>query len=126
MNNWDKYKRMQINIDKALLNAAVTNLTMKHYDKLHKELVVKDCDQDIFHDTYLKLTYKYNPDKDFREQFRWLFYQLKGAYFRDDKGAIIYRLDDSRLVIPDFLSDEETIPSKDASIVDKLKAILKI
>ena len=99
---------------------------MKYYEVLQKELVVKDCDRDIFHDTYLKLTYKYNPDKDFKEQFRWLFYQLKGAYFRDDSGVAMYRLEDSRLIIPDFLSDEESIPSKDVSIVEKLKAILKI
>lgn len=109
-----------------MLNAAVMNLTMKNYDELHNELVVKDCDQDIFHDTYLKLTYKYNPDKDFKEQFRWLFCQLKGAYFRDDKGLVMYRLDDSRLEIPDYLSDEESISSKDDSLVEKLKAILKI
>ncbi len=97
---------------------------MKHYGKLHKELVVKDCDQDIFHDTFIKLTYKYNPDKDFKEQFRWLFRQLKGAYFRDDRGIKMYRLDDSRLNIPSFIPDEEVIISKDNSLVDKLKAIL--
>ena len=32
MNNWDKYRRMQCNIEKAVLNAAVTNLVTKHYD----------------------------------------------------------------------------------------------
>ncbi len=73
MNNWDKYRRMQCNIDKAILNAAVTNLTTKYYKQLKDELVRTPEDRDVFQDTYLKLTYKYNPDKDFREQFKWLF-----------------------------------------------------
>ena len=53
---------------------------MKHHKQLWDLLVHSPEDKDIFNDTYLKLTYKYNPDKDFIEQFKWVFNQLKGAY----------------------------------------------
>lgn len=44
-----------------------------HYKQLNDELVQTPEDKDVFNDTYLKLTYKYNPNKDFKEQFRWVF-----------------------------------------------------
>ena len=31
MYNWDKFKRMQCNLEKAMLNATVTNLLVKNY-----------------------------------------------------------------------------------------------
>lgn len=34
MNNWDKYKRMQCNIEKAIINEGVMNLTLKNYNQL--------------------------------------------------------------------------------------------
>lgn len=77
MYNWDKYKRMQCNIEKAMLNDSVAQLTSQHYQQLYKELVITPEDRDIFNDTFLKLTYKFNPQKDFKEQFRWFFKQLK-------------------------------------------------
>ena len=83
-------------------------------------------DMDIFNDTYLKLTYKYNPDKDFKEQFRWLFNQLKGAYFRDDKCNRFYTLEEEKITIPDFIKDEEAITDKDADLITKLKAVCHI
>ena len=81
---------------------------------------------DVLHDTYLKLTYKYNPDKDFREQFKWLFHQLKGSYYRDDKSSHYYHLDEDRIAIPDFIKDEEAVPNKDVDLITKLKAICHI
>ena len=90
------------------------------------ELVKSPEDRDIFNDTYLKLTYKYNPNKDFKEQFKWLFNQLKGAYYRDDKCNHFYTLEEDRISIPDFIKDEENVPDKDVDLITKLKAICHI
>lgn len=126
MNNWDKYKRMQCNIEKAIINEVIMNLTLKNYNQLQMELVKSPEDWVIFNDTYLKLTYKYNPNKDFKEQFKWLFNQLKGAYYRDDKCNHFYTLEEDRISIPDFIKDEENVPDKDMDLITKLKAICHI
>ena len=126
MNNWDKYKRMQCNIEKAIINEVIMNLTLKNYNQLQMELVKSPEDWDIFNDIYLKLTYKYNPNKDFKEQFKWLFNQLKGAYYRDDKCNHFYTLEEDRISIPDFIKDEENVPDKDVDLITKLKAICHI
>ena len=126
MNNWDKYKRMQCNIEKAIINEVIMNLTLKNYNQLQMELVKSPEDWDIFNDTYLKLTYKYDPNKDFNEQFQWLFNQLKGAYLSDDKCNHIYSLEEDRISIPDFIKDEENVPDKDVDLITKLKAICHI
>lgn len=126
MNNWDKYKRMQCNIEKAIINEVIMNLTLKNYNQLQMELVKSPEDWDIFNDTYLKLTYKYNPNKDFKEQFKWLFNQLKGAYYRDDKCNHFYTLEEDRISTPDFIKDEENVPDKDVDLITKLKAICHI
>ena len=126
MNNWDKYKRMQCNIEKAIINEVIMNLTLKNYNQLQMELVKSPEDWDIFNDTYLKLTYKYNPNKDFKEQFKWLFNQLKGAYYRDDKCNHFQTLEEDRISIPDFIKDEENVPDKDVDLITKLKAICHI
>ena len=126
MNNWDKYKRMQCNIEKAIINEVIMNLTLKNYNQLQMELVKSPEDWDIFNDTYLKLTYKYNPNKNFKEQFKWLFNQLKGAYYRDDKCNHFYTLEEDRISIPDFIKDEENVPDKDVDLITKLKAICHI
>ena len=122
MNNWDKYKRMQCNIHKASYNPEVNSLMDQHYQQLYQVLVASKADEDIFNDTYLKITYKHNPDKDFVEQFKWLFYQLKGAYYRDDRCNHFYQIDEDRLNIPDFIPDSK--PVVDTSIVDKLKTAI--
>ena len=126
MYNWDKFKRMQCNLEKAILNVSLTKLLLQNYHQLCNELVKGGDDMDIFNDTYLKLTYKYNPDKDFKEQFRWLFNQLKGAYFRDDKCNRFYTLEEDKITIPDFIKDEEAITDKDADLITKLKAVCHI
>ena len=126
MNNWDKYKRMQCNIEKAIINEVIMNLTLKNYNQLQMELVKSPEDWDIFNDTYLKLTYKYNPNKNFKEQFKWLFNQLKGAYYRDDKCNHFYTLEEDRISTPDFIKDEENVPDKDMDLITKLKAICHI
>ncbi len=119
MNNWDKYKRMQCNIQKASFNQEVNTLMGQHYQQLHQGLVSSKADEDVFNDTFLKITYKYNPDKNFVEQFKWLFKQLKGAYYRDDRANYFYQIDEDRLSIPDFIPDSK--PVIDTSIADKLK-----
>ena len=121
MNNWAKFKRMQCNISKAKYNPQVTKLMEQHYQQLYQALVASKADEDIFNDTFLKITYKHNPDKDFVEQFKWLFQQLKGAYYRDDRCSHFYQLMEDRLSIPDFIPDSK--PVVDTSIVDRLKAL---
>ena len=84
--NWDKFRRLQCNIEKATVNQAVNRLMIQHYSQLHSELVSTDEDEGIFNDTFIKLTYKFIPDLDFSEQFRYYFRLLKGAYSRDNKA----------------------------------------
>ena len=117
---------MQCNLEKAIINQAVTNLILRYHKELYDELVHKEEDKDIFNDTYLKLTYKYNPDKDFKEQFKWFFNQLKGAYYRDSRANIHYRINEEVLCIPDFIKDEEAIASKDDDLITKLRAICQL
>lgn len=120
MNNWDKYKRMQCNMQKATYNPDTITLMGQHYQQLYNTLVSTPEDEDIFNDTYLKITYKYNPDKDFVEQFKWLFNQLKGAYYRDDRANHFYQIREDLISIPDYLPDTEQ--EEDLSIVNRLKA----
>lgn len=87
---WSSYKRKQVNIDKATYNSEVSRLLQLHYRYLHSKLVKSEKDEGIFNDTYLKLTYNYNPAKDFIEQYIYYFKLLKGAYYRDDKVANYY------------------------------------
>lgn len=84
------YKRKQVNIDKAIPNSEVSRLLQLHYKCLHSLLVRSDRDEGIFNDTYLKLTYNYNPSKDFIEQYIYYFKLLNGAYYRDDKADNYY------------------------------------
>lgn len=84
------YQRKQVNINKAIPNSEVNRLLQLHYKYLHSRLVKSDKDEAIFNDTYLKLTYNYNPSKDFIEQYIYYFNLLKGAYYRDDKVANYY------------------------------------
>ena len=120
MNNWDKYKRMQCNMQKATYNPDTITLMGQHYQQLYNTLVSTPEDEDVFNDTYLKFTYKYNPDKDFVEQFKWLFNQLKGAYYRDDRANHFYQIREDLISIPDYLPDTEQ--EEDLSIVNRLKA----
>lgn len=60
---------------------------IQYYSLLHKELVTVPEEEDIFTDTFLKLTYNFNPDKLFVEQFRYYFQLLKGAYIRDGRSC---------------------------------------
>lgn len=87
---WSSYKRQQVNINKAVPNSEVAGLLQIHYKYLHSRLVKSDRDEGIFNDTFLKLTYKYNPNRDFIEQYLYYFNLLKGAYYRDDKVANYY------------------------------------
>lgn len=105
--NWSSYKRKQINIEKAIFNPSVSQQLEVHYKELHNLLVITDEDKDIFNDTYLKLTYNYNPEIDFKQQFTYYFNLLKGAYKRDDKVAdyqLSFNLPDDT---PDITPDED-------------------
>lgn len=119
MNNWDKWKRMQCNLNKAVMNAQVANLMNQNYQQLWNEFVKTPEDQDVFNDAYLKLTYKYVPEQDFVEQFRHIFKQLKGAYYRDDSANHYYQLNENRLNVPE--PEEEVKVRRNVDIITKLQ-----
>ena len=119
MNNWDKWKRMQCNLNKAVMNAQVANLMNQNYQQLWNEFVKTPEDQDVFNDAYLKLTYKYVPEQDFVEQFRHIFKQLKGAYYRDDSVNHYYQLNEDRLNVPE--PEEEVKVRRNVDIITKLQ-----
>lgn len=121
--NWSSYKRKQVNISKAVFNAAVSQQLNQHYLYLHNLLVIVEGDEDIFNDTYLKLTYNYEPDKDFREQYIYYFNLLKGAYYRDDKVAGYYLTIDAAADMADAPEYEEE--PKDKPSLTNLKASVK-
>lgn len=124
MNNWDKWKRMQCNLNKAVMNAQVANLMNQNYQQLWNEFVKTPEDQDIFNDAYIKLTYKYVPEQDFVEQFRHIFKQLKGAYYRDDSANHYYQLNEDRLNVPE--PEEEVKVRRNVDIItDKIIAFIK-
>lgn len=84
----------------------------KHYRYLHRELVKTDEDEDTFNDTFLKLTYNYDPDKDFVEQYKYYFNLLKGAYQRADKVEQ-YRISSIEgFDVADLVSEEEPVGDK--------------
>lgn len=121
MQHFDKWRRMQVNIDKAQYNEVVNNLLTKHYQQLYKMLVKSEQDEDIFNDTYLKLTYNYNPDSDFIQQYQYYFNLLKGAYYRDDKvtNYLVVAIDDKDY--PD-VEEPEPIITNNANFIETLKA----
>ena len=120
MNAWSSYNRKQINIEKAVVNDEVSCYLQQHYKYLHSLLVKNPQDEDTFNDTYLKLTYNYNPDKDFIEQFKYYFNLLKGAYYRDDKVAnyYLYLVDDYSGLDKEDIEYYEDTPVKKTSIND--------
>lgn len=129
-NNWDSYKRMQINIQKSVTNEQVAELLTRHYKYLHSLLIKQPTDEDIFNDTYLKLTYNYNPGKDFIDQYKYYFNLLKGAYYRDNKVTnwLVTHIEDNPVEIPDTLPDEQPIKKKDdfiSNLKSELNAISK-
>lgn len=125
INNWDSYRRMWVNIQKAIPNEVVTQLLTRHYRYLHSLLVKQLTDEDIFNDTYLKLTYNYNPDKDFIDQFKYYFNLLKGAYYRDNKATnwLVTYIEDNPVEIADSISDEQPVNKKD-DFINNLKSDL--
>lgn len=127
VNNWDSYRRKQVNINKAINNYSVSELLAKHYRYLYGRLVIKEVDRDIFNDIYLKLTYNYNPDKDFINQFIYYFNLLKGAYYRDDKTIkwLVTYIEDNPVEIPDNTESEPVKKSMtDNSFLEELKSAL--
>ena len=96
-------------IKKSKENPAVMELIGKHYEYLRKRCIWVDEDEDTFNDTVLKITYNYNPEIDFAQQFIHQF-NLEKRYKYDEKKLNSYlyqKLDDK----PDF--DIEDIIEED-------------
>ena len=87
-------------------------------------LVKSEADEDVFNDTYLKLTYNYKPDTDFIEQYCYYFNLLKGAYYRDNKvyNYLVVPIEDRDF--PDTEYEEQT-PIANADYIETLKAEIK-
>lgn len=119
---WSSYKRKQVNIEKSISNDEVSYYMQQHYNYLHSLLIKNSRDEDTFNDTFLKLTYNYNPEKDFIDQFKYYFNLLKGAYYRDDKVANYYLdiIDDYTPVDKGYM-DEDITPSKQQHSLNDLK-----
>lgn len=64
---------------------------MKHYKELHK-LVINKLYEDIFNDTYLIMTVKYQPDKDFIQEFKYQYYYLYRRFQLLNFGKYEYSL----------------------------------
>lgn len=124
MQHYDKWRRIQNNIDKAQYNAEVGKLLTKHYKQLYSMLVKSELDEDIFNDTYLKLTYNYNPDSDFIQQYQYYFNLLKGAYYRDDKvtNYLVVPIEDKDYAEPE---EEPVINNTNADFIEALKTEIK-
>ena len=125
VNNWDDYKRKQVNIRKSKNNPEVSKLLQKHYNYLHSKLVKYEEDEEVFSDTFLKLTYNYNPDKDFINQFIYYFNLLKGAYFRDSKVRKyqVTSIEDNYNEVVEIIdeNDEPVISITEDEFLNKLK-----
>lgn len=126
VSNWSSYRRKSVNISKAVENETVSKLLSANYQYLHNSLIKSKRDEDTFNDTYLKLTYNYNPDKDFIDQFKYYFNLLKGAYFRDDSVAnyqlqIVDTFPDKYFKDTDDFELEQPVKKKTISM-DDLKA----
>lgn len=105
-NNHDQFRIEQNNIDKSVCNDQVAQLMSKNYNYLHNLLVTKESYEDIFQDTYLKLTYNYSTDSDFVERFIYYFKMLKGWYYRSGKVIKYYIAEfDDNTDIPDEIEE---------------------
>ena len=97
-------------------------MLQKHYKYLHSRLVKFEEDEDTFNDTFLKLTYNYNPDKDFIDQFIYYFNLLKGAYFRDAKVRKyqVTSIEESYAEVAEIIDEDEptTLISEDNFLND--------
>lgn len=106
-----------------MYNREVNQQLTNHYKYLHTLLVITESDEAIFNDTYLKLTYNYDSSKDFREQFKYYFNLLKGAYYRDNlvENYVVQTIEDR--AVPDTIQpiEEEEPKKKDKPSISDLK-----
>lgn len=89
---------------------------MKHYKELHK-LVINKLYEDIFNDTYLIMTVKYQPDKDFIQEFKYQYYYLYRRFQLLNFGKYEYspKLENGQ----DYISSVADLVN-DSNIVDNL------
>lgn len=85
---------------------------MKHYKELHK-LVINKLYEDIFNDTYLIMTVKYQPDKDFIQEFKYQYFNLYRNFKLLNFGKYEYspKLENGQ----DYIS---SVAANDSNIVD--------
>ena len=72
-------------IKRSQINVEAMNLVNQHYKYLYNTLVKSEGDKDIFQDTVLSISYKYNPDKEFTEQFIFHFKSNQYGLLQESK-----------------------------------------
>lgn len=89
-------RRSQSAINNSRENLLVMDLISKNYEYLWKRCVKSEIDEDLFNDTLLHMTVKYNEEDDFLAEFIHQFYLLKMQYNLDKKvlDFNVDRLDD--------------------------------
>lgn len=105
--NWDKYKRMDKIQEKAIANDQVKTMFQQHYKEIY---YLYKINPDVFNDTYLYLTRKYNPDSTytFKEQFIGQFKNLSRSYILDDTDNKFIYVDSEILDYSDKLHQLKT------------------
>ena len=82
---WDKYKRVEASLKKAQVNDE-----LKDQFKQYKKIIMDVCkDKEMVNNTYIRLTYEFNPNLDFMTQFMGLYRKLKAIAKIDQRNEEI-------------------------------------
>ena len=72
-------------IKKSQINEEAMRLVNQHYRYLYSKLVLTENDRDLFNDTVLSISYKYDPSKDFVNQFIFHFKSNQVGLVQENK-----------------------------------------
>lgn len=72
-------------IKKSQINEEAMRLVNQHYRYLYSKLVLTENDRDLFNDTVLSISYKYDPTKDFVNQFIFHFKSNQVGLVQENK-----------------------------------------
>ena len=99
MNKWDQYKRTTSIIKQSTANKEVNRLF-----EANKKIIMDVChDHEIVNNTYLRMTYEFNPKLDFLSQFITLYRKLVTINKIDVRNEEINRIN-----IDDYGMDKQT------------------
>ena len=72
-------------IKRSQINEEAMRLVNQHYRYLYSKLVLTENDRDLFNDTVLSISYKYDPNKDFVNQFIFHFKSNQVGLVQENK-----------------------------------------